>query len=385
MRRRGLLHTEVFFTIYGFFIVLMIGFGVLVHQMTSRTVKEQMANKCAGIAVAVATLLEQWPDNYKEFAETLDTTSPYYRRIKALMEEIRQGNRDNIIFVYTEKRVSANEMVYVLDGEPPDAKFFSPPGDIDLMNDTRHRAYDSRQVTTGGFIDTKFGPLLSAYAPIVNKESGEFLGLVGVDVSIDQFNEVMNYMVTLIVASLGIMVLMVAALLVLSSSRIEKLITIDGLTGVFNKAFFLRSLRFQARHSKKKDEPLLVFMADLDHFKDVNDTYGHQFGDLVLTAAAKAIKACLRESDVLARYGGEEFAAFLPGMTMSNAPSVLERIRKAVEDSYVHNDELNIDIHVTVSIGAAFLEMPQTLHEILEEADKALYTAKKTRNAVVFR
>ncbi len=126
-------------------------------------------------------------------------------------------------------------------------------------------------------------------------------------------------------------------------------------------------------------------MADLDHFKDVNDTYGHQFGDLVLTAAAKAIKSCLRESDVLARYGGEEFAAFLPGMTMSNAPSVLERIRKAVEDSYVHNDELNIDIHVTVSIGAAFLEMPQTVHEILEEADKALYTAKETRNAVVFR
>lgn len=381
--RNKMLYSKVFFYVYFLFIIFMIIFGFVIHHLTGKTVERQMANKCAGIAIAVATMLEQDIDGYRNFSETLDTGSDYYKNIKKAMEEIRQGNEDNVSFVYTEKKVSATHMAFVLDGEPEDAPDFSPPGHTDLLTPSRIEAYHNGNVSKGTFVTTQYGTLLSSYAPIKDRD-GEVLGLVGVDMSIDQYRSILRYMMMILAGSIALLILMGALALLLSSNRIEKLITIDSLTGAYNKSYFLRSLRHQAIQAKKKDVPLLVIMADLDHFKKVNDTYGHPFGDKVLTEIANAVKLILRESDCLARYGGEEFAAYFPGMTKSNAMHILERIRQRVEAVRIYNNETNEGVTVTISIGAAFLGIHQTINEVLEDADKALYRAKVTRNAVVF-
>jgi diguanylate cyclase (GGDEF) domain len=383
MVRYGAVFSRIFVYAYLLFLALMIAFGIFVYRLTAETVETQMANKCAGIAVATATMIQQNAPAYREFSETLDTAGDYYNGIKRSMEEIRRGNADNIIFLYTEKRVSETEMMFVLDGEPEGADQFSPPGERDLLTPTRRAAYESGNLVKGRFVTTRYGTLLSAYAPIRDPADGQLLGLVGVDVSLYQYYGIMNYLLAVIVVSVGAMVVLVALVLVLSSSRVERLITTDGLTGVYNKASFLGSLKRQAKTARKTGEPLLVMMADLDHFKNVNDTYGHQFGDKVLTGVAKAIKSVLRESDCLARYGGEEFSAYFPGATTRNAMLMLERIRYSVEALKVRNPETGEDIGVTISIGASYLGANQTITEAIEDADKALYQAKENRNAVV--
>ncbi len=382
LRNRSLF-TSVFIYVYAIFLALMIVFGLLVYRLTAKTVEQEMASKCAGIATAAATLIEQDAAGYRRFRDTLDTTSEYYVRMKRTMESVRRGNEDSFRFLYTEAKVSDTEMMFVLDAEPADSPLFSPPGRRDAMTNTRIAGYGNRSTVSGPFLTTSYGTLLSAYAPIVDPETNELLGLVGVDVSIDQYNAIMNYFLALIIASIAMMVLMVAIALLLSSSRIERLITTDSLTGACNKTFFLRHLRRQAKYARKKDEPLLVIMADLDHFKKVNDTYGHPFGDKALAETAKVMRSVLRESDCLARYGGEEFAAYFPGITSKNAPVILNRIRERVQAAGIRNSERNEDVHITVSIGAAYLGANQTMLEALEEADKALYKAKETRNVVV--
>lgn len=375
--------TGYFIYVYALFLALMTVFGILVYRLTAETVEQQTANKCAGIATAVATLIEQDAAGYRRFLETLDRSDAYYVRTTEALQEIFRGNADNIRFLYTEKKVSDTEMMFVLDAEPEDSPAFSPPGLRDELTPTRRDAYAYQSLVKGGFVTTGYGTLLSAYAPIHDPATGALLGLVGVDVSIDQYQGIMRYFRILIIASIGMMILMVAVAIAFSSGKIERLITLDNLTGVYNRGFFMRSLKRQVKHAKKRGEPLLVVMTDLDHFKRVNDDYGHPFGDKTLVSTAKALRSALRETDCLARYGGEEFAGYFPGLTPKHTPCVLERIRGAVRANVIHNDERNEDVRITISIGAAYLRPNQSVAEVLEEADKALYRAKESRDAIV--
>lgn len=124
-------------------------------------------------------------------------------------------------------------------------------------------------------------------------------------------------------------------------------------------------------------------MVDIDHFKQINDNYGHETGDIVLTEVAATVKTALRASDILARYGGEEFVAFMPNVKQDAIIEVSERVRKSVEHSSPRN------VAVTVSIGVAatvFKTDPQEeLNELMRVADLNLYRAKEQgRNRVVF-
>ena len=185
-----------------FFLVLCaIVFGGIVYAVTSQALKQQMGNKCLGIASAVAALMEENPEGYQEFIKSLDTESDYYIRTKAVIEKIRFGNLHNIVFVYSEVRVSENEMMYVFDGEKSDADTFSPPGSIEPITAARRAAYDSQSAHIGDFAPEVWGTLLSAYAPIFNTNTGEFLGIVGVDVSIEQYNAVMQKQFAVIIGS----------------------------------------------------------------------------------------------------------------------------------------------------------------------------------------
>ncbi len=166
--------------------------------------------------------------------------------------------------------------------------------------------------------------------------------------------------------------------------RLYHLATRDALTGVFNrKAFRDESLRFWSL-AGREDKPLSLLMTDLDHFKDVNDNYGHPVGDQVLQRVVGVMRECLRPYDILGRYGGEEFILVLPGISPSDARSVAERIRLRVQDEFSGGDPF---FGCTVSIGVAGCRPGRdelTFEDLIHFSDLALYEAKnRGRNRVI--
>ncbi len=156
----------------------------------------------------------------------------------------------------------------------------------------------------------------------------------------------------------------------------EERASIDFLTKLANRASFDRALSDMVRDFRERNYPFSLLMIDIDDFKKVNDTYGHQAGDKVLKEIAREIRSTLRARDVVARYGGEEFAVLLPGTTFGQAIRIAERLRKNIEKmSVIHNDEA---IPVTVSIGVATARKGIDETSIVEIADKALYLAKRS-------
>ena len=165
-------------------------------------------------------------------------------------------------------------------------------------------------------------------------------------------------------------------------SKVLQYATLDALTNLNNRRQFETRLKQEIAITKRQNNPLCAMMIDIDFFKKVNDTYGHASGDKVLRTVASVIKAQLRESDIPARYGGEEFAVLLPYTHIDEAKIVGERLRKAVEETTVSLDNLNIN--VTISMGLAEFRQDESGEELFAQADKALYKAKESgRNRVV--
>ncbi|MEP1448295.1 MAG: GGDEF domain-containing protein [Paraglaciecola sp.] len=167
------------------------------------------------------------------------------------------------------------------------------------------------------------------------------------------------------------------------NSQLEELGRVDGLTGLYNRRFWEEQFVMEYKRSIRSDNPSTLIMLDIDHFKKVNDTYGHPAGDEVIKALSNIITKAIRETDIAGRYGGEEFAILLPDTPVANVEFVSERIRRLVEKCTVKYDE--IDITFTISIGiAAFTKTYNNSTQWLDSADKALYQAKESgRNRVV--
>jgi diguanylate cyclase (GGDEF)-like protein len=164
---------------------------------------------------------------------------------------------------------------------------------------------------------------------------------------------------------------------------LENLATTDGLTRLYNRRTFLQRAESEFERSRRYVRPLSVLMLDVDHFKTVNDTRGHEAGDRVLRVLADTCKKTLRQQDVTGRYGGEEFVAFLPETPAELARDVAERLRISVESLAVASPQG--EIRVTVSIGVATaVQATESVAALINAADLALYEAKqKGRNRVV--
>lgn len=162
----------------------------------------------------------------------------------------------------------------------------------------------------------------------------------------------------------------------LNHERLQRVAALDPLTGAYNRRFGVERLSEEFGRSVRSGDPLGVLMFDIDHFKMVNDTYGHLVGDRVLQTVVKAARGTLREGDVLVRYGGEEFVATLPGAGHNDLLDYAEAIRHAVSDATI--DSGGQRIGVTVSIGGAALpdESIRDPESLVATADQALYSAK---------
>jgi diguanylate cyclase (GGDEF)-like protein len=160
--------------------------------------------------------------------------------------------------------------------------------------------------------------------------------------------------------------------------QVEHMATHDQLTGLLNRRKFEQRFEEEFDRAQRYEEKLTLLMIDLDHFKDVNDTFGHQAGDNVLSTTGEIIRSETRISDVGSRYGGEEFCVILTETSMKGASKTAERLRnKLSERQFTNND--GDEFTVTCSIGMAELDQTYSeTEELLRDADEALYEAKET-------
>lgn len=157
----------------------------------------------------------------------------------------------------------------------------------------------------------------------------------------------------------------------------------DGLTGIYNRRYFESRLHEEHERSLRSKKPFSLVMIDIDFFKAINDTHGHQCGDSILRSISADIASCTRKTDIVARYGGEEFCCLLFDSPVAGAMRVAEQFRKLVE-SQTYNF-LEESIKVTISAGVAELAVDiESASELVARADNALYEAKRAgRNKVV--
>ncbi len=212
--------------------------------------------------------------------------------------------------------------------------------------------------------------------PLMSK--GEINGIIvlGDRINDEEFNESEVEYILNIVSLAGIAI---------NNARLYEMATTDMMTKLKIHHYFQTILVEEINRSAKYNRPLSLIMADIDNFKDFNDTYGHVAGDEILRNVATIINDSIRLIDIGARYGGEEFAVILPKTDINEAIIVAERIRSAVESSLLRfNEEV---LNVTISVGVAQYDMAtdNNKQKFIERSDRALYNSKKEgRNRVSF-
>lgn len=169
-----------------------------------------------------------------------------------------------------------------------------------------------------------------------------------------------------------------------ANRKLRKLATTDGLTGLYNHRAFQDLLQKRVSEANRHGRSLAMMMLDLDHFKGINDKYGHPVGDAVLKVISNKITGLLRNEDIIGRYGGEEFAVILPETTIKGAIQLAERIRMTVAELVIKINSISLNVTVSVGISANHPDQGDCdKSALIEAADKALYMAKNAGRNVV--
>jgi len=161
--------------------------------------------------------------------------------------------------------------------------------------------------------------------------------------------------------------------------KLKEQSSMDKLTELYNRSYLDPFLESEIDAAKKDNQQISVIMVDMDHFKEINDTYGHIVGDHVLTIFAQVVLKCIRKTDIIARYGGDEFIVVLPNTDTETAKSVAERIREDVSEAYIPpiDDVVISSIHCSVGISTYPIHC-DSKNSLIKTSDLALYMAKKS-------
>jgi len=240
--------------------------------------------------------------------------------------------------------------------------------------------------------------VVETYLPFYNAE-GKIVGSIELYLDVTRYRKELNQRVTRSVLIIGVILLLVFSISYVIVNietqqlkklllQLQKMAVTDPLTGIYNRGASINRAEEEISRMKRNKvasagNTLGVIMIDLDHFKTVNDTYGHQIGDEVLREMTTRVTSCLREYDIFGRYGGEEFLMFVPDSDLKSVNAAAERIRHGLNASFFTCGDNNLQI--TASFGVTSCrDFTEPLNVILQRVDEALYKAKEEgRNRVV--
>ncbi|MHC8378673.1 sensor domain-containing diguanylate cyclase [Pseudomonas sp. MDT1-16] len=258
------------------------------------------------------------------------------------------------------------------EGGPQGAKIGQSLGELDSMKSLVSQlpkphsgSYEYSVRGQGHFLNVRFIPELNWYLFVDKREDGALSEI--------RQSLYLNLLICLIVTL--IVLILLNRVIKRYQGKIQAQAILDSLTELPNRRGF-DLLAAQAMHEAQREpKPLTAMLLDLDHFKALNDTYGHLAGDQVLIGFARDLESCLRHSDIVCRWGGEEFIVLLKDTDGETGLMIAEKIRQHVEQQrYAYNDKA---LQLTVSIGVTTLQTDDTLHTLLSRADHAMYRAKQ--------
>lgn len=340
-------------------------------------------------ALTLSNIVEESSEDYRELLETHDTDTAFYEEMYNVFHDVT--TKSDIKFAYTVQQINENEVYYIIDSVPVGAEDSTPIGTISETGTYANESFTTGEIVSSGFENyEQWGQdYLCAYSPIIDPETGEILSLVGIDIEIDELKVQLAQLRYSAIVGIALILLIVYLLLSRFSDTLVKPYVLDGLTKVYNRKFFDSYFEQVFYKSTRKRIPLSTLILDIDHFKKVNDNYGHPFGDIVLKEISVAILKSIRKTDCFARYGGEEFVVLLEHEDSESASKIANKIRENIENLSIYNQEIDENIKVTISIGVATvggqdksIEEAKTFGELLDRSDKALYFAKVDRNTV---
>lgn len=361
-------------------VISVIHFATYVTTMDA--IERRLILSARGVAIAMADHITMNIEAYKEFSETRDITSDYYKRMQEHFRKVKENGE--ITYIYTERRLNADTVEFILDAEIIGSENYSAPGDLDTNEARKEQIYITGQPNTYRFAEGSiWGDLVVSYAPIFDRD-GSIIGLLGVDVDAQAAFSQLRRMQGILFITYAVILGLITVLLIRYSNAFLEHLLKDKLTGAYSKRYLDKLLKDEIKSARKdKREEITIMLLDLDHFKNINDTYGHEFGDKVLRTVSKVIKEVIRQEDYFIRYGGEEFVIIITKSPSEQVLDIANRIRKAVEDMTIFNEEHNKYVKITISIGVGSMQMYNIIgSELIERADKALYVAKKDRNSV---
>jgi diguanylate cyclase (GGDEF)-like protein len=321
--------------------------------------------------------LEMIYENSRIPASTLDTDG-VVRGVMRILSSLLQYPRTSMIL----KDRSGN--LYYQARMTPGRKNFHPkaiePGKMELARKVCNHGEAIRVKDIAGRDDYEpLGEKARSLMLVPLTSHGQNSGVLTAESNnVDQFTERDLQMLSIVARS--------AALALENAElhkRTEELTIIDELTETYNYRYFIQKLQEEKRRAIRYSLPLSLIMVDIDRFKKLNDTYGHESGNIVLKELSHIIQGCIRDVDIFVRYGGEEFAVILPQTAQSEATVIGERIRERAESALIDVGKAG-RLKITVSVGVtSFPENGRSQEELVSVADQALYRAKgEGRNLV---
>jgi len=306
-----------------------------------------------------------------------DSEGPRYQELSALLNKvINQSYIHRVEVVRFAGKASVEHVFSIPEDRSPDyyvrgTREDLMPGTPYLINPYGHSGYGLSQP----------GAYTAGWASIFN--GGQRVGVLIVIVDASEVQRALNNINIALVVVLLTLILLSGILAYKSGASFEKTAVTDGLMGIYNHKYFKQRLEQEVARARRYGQLTSLVLADLDHFKRVNDTYGHATGDIVLKNLAKWVTDTARNTDVVCRYGGEEIAIILPHTGVAGAQEFAERLRMKVAQQIVRDPEEDAEFRVTVSVGVAQWEHPINMIDLIKRADAALYHSKDTgRNRV---
>ncbi len=352
-----------------------------IYKNYENAIITQAGNEAMSISITISKFIEKDIDSYIKLSSVTEYTrgsynEAYYEKMRKVFKKI--NDEIDSEFIYTEKKASNNEIIYILDGEDPKSQMFSPLGSKDSMSAAELKVFNDGTSTSTGIVNAElWGNLITGIAPIKDR-SGKVIGLACVDFSAQYVQKTLFNIKMFISIILFIFVVFLYIIVNELLRKYNKKLDTDYLTKLYNRRhydYYLKKLIHEARNT---DKIFSLMIIDIDNFKDINDNLGHLIGDKVLRSVADIIKSSIRNIDVCFRFGGDEFAVLLPETSKKYAARIAERIQKKLSymDSFCNETENCKHINVSLSMGIAEWSDKMNAEQLTENADQALYISK---------